>query len=100
MNTKQILKLVGNLHGQGSAPISLPFGLQIDKRLVHKLVWPCVTMLQLVYLLDNSVLFHKKVMLRHKEHSKHLYNAGVPSPHLTLQMHACTINFNAACDDK
>ena len=101
MNTQQILKLVGNMHGQGSAPISSPLGLHIDKQLVHKLVQPCITTLQPVHLLDYSFLFHKKVMLCHKEHSKHLYihSARSPkcSPHLTLKTHA---PFNSACDDK
>ena len=94
MNTQQIL---GNMHGQGSAPISLPLGLHIDKWLAHKLVQPCVTTLQPMHLLNYSVLFHKKVMLCHKEHSKHLHIGGVPSSHLTLQTHT---PFNAAHDDK
>ena len=97
MNTQQIMKLVGNMHGQGSALISSPLGLHINKWLARKLVQPCVTTLQPVHLLDYSVLFHKKVMLHHKEHSKHLYICGVPSPHLTLQTHT---PFNTARDDK
>ena len=38
------------------------------------------------YLLDYLILFHKKVMFHHLEHSKHLYVHGIFSPHLTLQM--------------
>ena len=91
MNTQQILKLVGNMLGQVSAPISSPFGPHINKQLAHKLVGPCMTTLQPMYLLDYSVHFYKKVMLHHKEHSKHLYIRGVPSPHLTLRTHAHTI---------
>ena len=44
--------------------------------------------LQPTYPLDYPVLFHKKVMLHHWEHSKHLYIRGIPSPNLTLHMHA------------
>ena len=52
------------MHGQGSAPVSLPLGL-------------CSIAMPMC-LLDYLVLFHKKVMVRHWEHSKHLYTLWYP----------------------
>ena len=49
-----------------------------------------------MYLLDYPVLFYKKVILHHWEHSKHFYIRGIFSQQLTLQTH----HFSITCDDK
>ena len=63
------------MHGQGPVLVSSPLGLR------------SITSTAYVSLRLPD-FFHKKVMLHHREHSKHLYIGDIPSPHLTLQMYA------------
>ena len=86
MNTKQIAEI-----SQGTCMV------KGQSRSAHHLD-SVQSPLQATYLLDYPFLFHKKVMLHHLQHSKHLYICGISLPHLTQQMR--THHFSTAHNDK
>ena len=77
------------MHGQGSALVSSPLGLCLITTTAYVYVYS--------YLLDYPILFHKKVILCHGEHSNIFM--FVVSPHHTG--HCKHVNhFSTVHDDK